>query len=70
MIPPSPSHTHTHTQPMRIHVSEATAELLQNTSFEVEKRGRVEVKVNLWPLCMHGYENEFVLSMPLHRAKV
>ena len=32
-------------QPMKIHVSEATAELLQDTSFEVEKRGRVEVKV-------------------------
>lgn len=30
---------------MRIHVSEATAELLQDSTFEVEKRGRVEVKV-------------------------
>ena len=38
------------TQPMRIHVSEATAELLQDTNFEVEKRGRVEVKVNKMPL--------------------
>ena len=34
-------------QPMRIHVSEATAELLQDTDFEVEKRGTVEVKVRL-----------------------
>ena len=32
-------------QPMRIHVSEATAELLQGTNFIVEERGRVEVKV-------------------------
>lgn len=32
---------------MRIHVSEATAELLRDTSFEVEKRGRVEVKVSV-----------------------
>ena len=32
-------------QPMRIHISEATAELLQGTNFVVEERGRVEVKV-------------------------
>jgi len=34
---------------MRIHVSEATADLLQGTNFIVEKRGRMEVKVCYWP---------------------
>ncbi len=33
-------------EPMRIHVSESTAELLQNTNFIVERRGKVEVKVS------------------------
>ena len=32
-------------QPMKIHVSEVTAELLQETDFIVEERGKVEVKV-------------------------
>ena len=32
-------------QPMRIHISEATADLLQETNFIVEERGKVEVKV-------------------------
>lgn len=32
-------------EPMRIHISEATAELLQNTNFILKKRGQVEVKV-------------------------
>ncbi len=35
-------------EPMRIHVSESTAELLQTTNFDIKKRGRVEVKVS-WP---------------------
>ena len=32
-------------EPMRIHVSEATAKLLKGTNFVVESRGQVEVKV-------------------------
>ncbi len=32
-------------EPMRIHVSEATAELLRDTNFNLKKRGQVEVKV-------------------------
>lgn len=32
-------------QPMKIHVSEVTAELLHGTDFIVEERGKVEVKV-------------------------
>ena len=32
-------------QPMKIHISEVTAELLQGTDFVVEERGKVEVKV-------------------------
>ena len=34
-----------HVQPMKIHVSEVTAELLHGTDFIVEERGKVEVKV-------------------------
>ena len=32
-------------EPMKIHISEATAELLQNSNFIIKKRGKVEVKV-------------------------
>lgn len=33
-------------QPLRIHISEATAKLLEGTNFVVEDRGEVEVKVS------------------------
>ena len=34
-------------QPMKVHVSETTAELLRDSSFTLEARGSVEVKVSL-----------------------